>query len=281
MTIQRFFSGVLLAGALSLFASCGNNEQAQTPSEGQQEQTPDIKEEAVTYTSGKDTLKGYVAYDANRKEQLPIVLVVHEWWGLTEYPRTRAKQLAELGYLAFSADIYSGGKLAPTPPEAQAAATPFYQNPQLAKTRLDAALEKAKSYPQADTARTAAIGYCFGGAVVLNAARLGANLDGVVSFHGNLVGTPARKDLLKSAILVCHGGADNFVPDAEVAAFKKSMDSIGADYTFKVYPGATHAFTNPNATEVGQKFNMPVRYDAQADSASWNDMKEFFGKIFH
>ena len=125
----------------------------------------------------------------------------------------------------------------------------------------------------------AAIGYCYGGYIVLNAAKLGAKLNGVVSFHGDLSGVPVNKDSLKAKILICHGEADQFV-NPEVAAFKKSMDSAGVDYTFKSYPNATHAFTNPAATENGKKFNMPIEYNAAADKASWNDMKEFFKGIF-
>jgi dienelactone hydrolase len=116
--------------------------------------------------------------------------------------------------------------------------------------------------------------------MVLNAARLGEPFKGVVSFHGSLIGTPANKDLLKSKILICHGADDPFVPKEEVEKFKKQMDSIKADYTFHAYPGAIHAFTNPNATAAGKKWNIPVAYNAAADSASWKDMQAFFNKIF-
>jgi len=177
-------------------------------------------------------------------------------------------------------DMYGGGKTANDVQQATQMSGPFYTNMQLANSRLEAALAKIKTFPQADTTQLAAIGYCFGGGVLLNYARMGGNLDGVVSFHGSLTGAPANKDLLKAKILVCHGGADPFVPQADVDKFKKSMDSINADYTFKVYEGATHAFTNPNATELGKKFNIPIAYNPAADSASWNDMKAFFSKIF-
>ncbi|HEU4634008.1 MAG TPA: dienelactone hydrolase family protein [Flavisolibacter sp.] len=240
-----------------------------------------IREEAVSYAANGTTLNGFVAYDSTRQEKRPIVLVVPEWWGLTDYPRMRAKQLAQLGYLAMAVDIYGNGKIADNPDEALKSATPFYKDPQEAKARLEAALAKAKTYPQADTSQTAAIGYCFGGSMVLNAAKLGSDFDGVVSFHGGLEGVPANKDLLKAKILVCHGAADNFVPQAQVDAFRKSLDSIHADYTFKAYPNATHAFTNPDADNKAAKFNMPIKYNAAADSASWNDMKDFFGRIFH
>jgi dienelactone hydrolase len=151
----------------------------------------------------------------------------------------------------------------------------------MAKSRFDAALEKLKTYSQVDQNNIAAIGYCFGGSMVLNMAKLGDDLKGVVSFHGVLgVNPPPNKNLLKAKILVCHGGADQFTPQKDIEEFKKQLDSIKADYTFKVYPGATHAFTNPAATDLGKKFNLPIAYNAAADSASWNDMKDFFSKIF-
>jgi dienelactone hydrolase len=177
-------------------------------------------------------------------------------------------------------DMYGDGKMGNNPDEAGKLAMPFYTNAALTKSRFAAALAKIKTYSQADTGKIAAIGYCFGGAIVLNVARMGERLNGVVSFHGGLVGTPADKNLLKAKVLVCHGADDQFVQPAEVAAFKKQMDSIGADYTFKEYAAATHAFSNPAATEMGQQFKIPIAYNAAADSTSWNDMKEFFAKIF-
>lgn len=276
---RKFRTGIaMLAGAM-LAVACNNNKTPGEQPNGETKQAG-IKEEAVAYTADTAHLKGYVTYDANKKGKRPGVIVVHEWWGLGDYVRGRAKQLAEMGYIAMAADMYGEGKTGDNPQKAGELATPFYKDPNLAKTRLDAALSKLKSYEQTDTANIAAIGYCFGGYVVVNAAKLGANLKGVVSFHGGLAGAPANKDLLKAKMLICHGEKDNFVPDNEVNAFKKGMDSIGADYTFKVYPNATHAFTNPQATEIAKKFNMPIKYNAAADSASWNDMKDFFGKIF-
>ena len=239
-----------------------------------------LKEENVTYMADGVTMNGYVAYDANLKGKRPAVLVVHEWWGLNDYAKSRARQLAEMGYIAMAVDMYGNGKTGANPQEAQALAMPFYQNPALAKTRLDAALNKIKEYQQTDVANIAAIGYCFGGSVVLNSAKLGADLKGVVSFHGGLAGLPADKNLLKAKILVCNGASDNFVPEKDIVNFRHQLDSIGADYLFKSYPNATHAFTNPASTETGEKFNMPIRYNAEADRDSWNDMKLFFADIF-
>lgn len=263
--------------------SCNNNNNTDAASSTKDSSAvsgASIKEEPVSYTVNGKTCKGYITYDTANKDKRPAVLVVPEWWGLTDYPRSRAKQLAELGYIAMAVDMYGDGKIAADPQEAQALATPFYKDPSLTKTAIDAALEQIKKYPQTDAANIAAIGYCYGGFVVLNAAKLGADLKGVVSFHGNLSGVPVNKDVLKAKILVCHGEADQFVKPEEVNAFKHSMDSAKVEFTFKSYPNATHAFTNPASTENGKKFNMPIAYNAVADSASWKDMKEFFGRIF-
>lgn len=277
-------STLFLSTAVTLF-SCSDSTTSSTASNTDSSSAPatndtamNIKEETVNYTSDGNAMTGFVAFNENVIGKRPVVLVVPEWWGLNDYPKMRARELAKLGYLAMAVDMYGGGKVADNPKDAQALATPFYQNPQLTKTRLDAALQKAKEYSQADTSKVAAIGYCYGGFVVLNAAKLGANLKGVVSFHGNLSGVPPTKDF-KTKVLVCHGEADQFVSPAEVAAFKKSMDSVSADYTFKTYPNATHAFTNPASTETGKKFNMPIQYNGAADTASWNDMKNFFSRV--
>jgi dienelactone hydrolase len=264
-----------------LISSCGNQPAAEEKkATAADTSAPKIKEEAVSYIGGDSTMNSFISYDQSTDKKRPAVLIIPEWWGLNDYVKGRARQLAALGYIAMAVDLYGYGKTADTPDSAMKLAGPFYKDPHIAKTRFDAALEKIKTYPQTDTKNIAAIGYCFGGAMVLNLARQGEDLKGVVSFHGNLVGVPADKNLLKAKILVCHGAADQFVKPTEVAMFKKQMDSIGANYTLKIYPGATHAFTNPNASAVGEKFKMPIAYNAAADSASWNEMKTFFETIF-
>lgn len=241
---------------------------------------PQLKEETVSYPLDSTTRNNFVVYDENLEGKRPVVYVIHEWWGLNDYTRMRARELAKLGYFAVAIDMYGDGKMGPDPDAAGKLATPFYMKPDMAKPIFEAAMEKIKSFPQADVSKAAAIGYCFGGAQVLNLAKMGEDLKGVVSFHGNLTVVPANKELLKAQVLVCHGAVDPFVPETEVQQFKKQMDSIGAKYIFKEYAGATHAFTNPQATELGEKFKIPVKYDAAADTASWNDMKTFFADIF-
>jgi dienelactone hydrolase len=266
------------------FAACNNQSNS---SSGKTDTTAKentaaagLKEQNVSYTGNGITMNGYAVYDSTKQGKLPAVIVVHEWWGLNDYPKMRARKLAQLGYVAFAIDMFGNGKTVDNPTDAQKISTPFYQDFQMTKARFDAALNKLKQMPQVDTNKIAAIGYCFGGGVVLNVARMGENLKGVVSFHGELIGTPADKNLLKAKILACHGAEDKFVSPASVQQFKKQMDSIGADYTFKQYPNATHAFTNPDATALGQKFNLPIAYNGPADTASWNDMKDFFKRIF-
>ncbi|MDO9255182.1 MAG: dienelactone hydrolase family protein [Bacteroidales bacterium] len=241
---------------------------------------PMLKEEVVTYMADGVALKGFVVYDESKPGKRPAILVVHEWWGLNDYSKNRARQLAGLGYIAMAIDMYGDGITASSPQKAQELAAPFYKNPQLAKIRLVAALNKVKEFKQTDVTNMAAIGYCFGGSIVLNCAKLGTNLKGVVSFHGGLTGVPANRDLLKAKILVCHGGNDKFVSEKDVADFRHSLDSIGADYIFKVYPDATHAFTNPDASKTGKQFNMPIEYNEAADKASWIEMKNFLTDLF-
>jgi len=272
MRIERTNALFALA-AIIIIAGCNNNDKTMSTE-------TKLNEDHITYTLDSVDMSGYIVYDENVKGRRPVVLVVPEWWGFTDYPKMRARELAKLGYLAMAIDLYGNGVSTTSPDTAGKLAGPFYQDPQMAKARIDAAIARIRSHAMADSNKIAAVGYCFGGGMLLNTVRLGDELDGVVSFHGSLLGTPANKDLLRSKILVCHGEADPLVPPADVAQFKKQMDSINADYKFVSYPGALHAFTNPAATELGKKYNMPIAYNAAADTASWNEMKAFLGGVF-
>ena len=272
----------LLGGLIvcMLMAACGNNTSNPTAAAPAGGDSSGIKEETISFPADSANLHAFVVYSDSIKGKRPAVIVIPEWWGLNDYPKMRARMLAKLGYVAMALDIYGDGKVAETPDSAMAYAGPFYAHPEKAKARIDAAIARLRTYDNVDTAEIGAIGYCFGGGVLLNTARLGDDLKGVVSFHGSLLGTPARKDLLRTKILVCHGNSDKFVTPDMVAAIKKQMDSIGANYTFIGYDSATHAFTNPASTVNGQKFHMPIAYNGKADTASWEAMKTFFVGVF-
>lgn len=267
-------------GILALGCNACNDVNTTEESAIENTKAPNIIQQELTYPMDSAMAKGFLIYDESREGAGPGIVVVHEWWGINDYVIRRGHQLAELGYTVLVADMYGSGKTGANPEEATQLSTPFYKDPELAKTRLAAAINKLKSFSQTDTTKIAAIGYCFGGFIVLNGAKQGLDLDGVVSFHGNLSGVAAKQGLLKSKILVCHGAADQFVSEEELSRFKANMNEVGADYTIKIYPDATHAFTNPDATATGEKFGIPIKYNAAADTASWSDMKEFFNRIF-
>jgi dienelactone hydrolase len=267
-----------ITAILAFFLSaCGSNSNTQSNSmTADSAAKQNITEEDVSYAVDSTTASSFVAYDKAKQGPLPVVLVIPEWWGLTDYPKMRARELAKLGYFAMAVDMYGQRKVADGPDEAGKLAGAFYGDSALVRRRLTAALDKVKTYSQADGSRVAMMGYCFGGSMSLMAAKMNLPLRGVISFHGGLKGTAGKTNV---PILVCHGEADKFVSPEEVAAWRKTMDSLGVKYTFKSYPGATHAFTNPNATEKGKKYNMPIEYNPAADTASWNEMKAFLGQV--
>jgi dienelactone hydrolase len=240
----------------------------------------DIITKEVDYQVNGTTMKGFLAYDDAVTGARPGILVVHEWWGMNDYARKRARMLAELGYTAFALDMYGDGKQAHHPDDAGQFSSAIMKNQDLARARFNGALEVLRKEKTVDPRRIAAIGYCFGGAVVLQMARYGADLKGVVSFHGNLAPvSPARPGAVKAKILVLTGAADSFVPPEQVEQFKKEMDAAKADYRVIAYPGAKHSFTNLEADEFGKQFNLPLAYNEEADHASWKEMQEFFRTV--
>jgi dienelactone hydrolase len=237
--------------------------------------------EELDYRSGDTVLKGYLAYDDSIAGKRPGVLVVHEWWGHNDYARHRARLLAELGYTALAVDMYGEGKQADHPDDAGRFAAAVRNNMPEAEARFRAAMMQLKNHPTVDSERIAAIGYCFGGGVVLEMARRGLDLDGVVSFHGTLdTAAPAQPGAVKARLLVLNGGADPFVTDEQIAAFRQEMEQAGVDYRLINYPGAKHAFTNPAADDFAKRFNMPLAYHPEADSLSWGEMRRFLKQIF-
>jgi dienelactone hydrolase len=238
----------------------------------------EIKTATVAYKEGDTELEGFVAYDDSLKGPRPGVLVVHDWSGLQDYAKSRAKQIAELGYVAFAADIYGKGIRPTDPKERSALAGKYKSDLPLLRKRLLAALEQLKAQPGVDAKKLGAIGYCFGGTSALELARAGADVQGVVSFHGGLGTTiPAKPGTLVASVLVCHGADDPYVKPEEVAAFKKEMEQAKAKLTFIAYPGAVHSFTNPTAGNDVSKGNA---YQEKADKESWTAMKKFFADSF-
>lgn len=232
----------------------------------------------VSYTYEDVNFTGYYAKPKKISAKTITVLIVHEWWGLNDYPKERALQLAEEGFIAFCIDMYGDGQLASDPNGAMKLAGPFYENPDMAYNHFMAGYNAATNIEGVNEHRICAIGYCFGGSMVLNAAKMGAPVDAVVSFHGGLAGIPVDKSKLKAAVLVCNGAADKFVPQADIDTLAAQMKAAGADFTFISYPEATHAFTNKNSTVTGQKYNIPIAYNEAADKKSWIDFKKFIKK---
>ncbi|HEC85640.1 MAG: dienelactone hydrolase family protein [Candidatus Parabeggiatoa sp. nov. 2] len=235
----------------------------------------------VDYTADGVTLKGYLAYDNSLQAKRPGVLVVHEWWGHNPYARKRANMLAKLGYTALAVDMYGDGKNTQHPKQAAKFMKKVLKNMAVGKARFMAALDFIKQQHTVERDKVAAIGYCFGGGVVLAMARDGIDLDGVASFHGSLATkTPAQPDKVKAKVLVLHGNADPLTPPKIVKAFKTEMQKAGVDLEFVGYPGVTHSFTNPDADTIGKKYGLPLAYDEAADKDSWAKLQDFFKRIF-
>jgi dienelactone hydrolase len=234
-----------------------------------------IEERDMEYRIDGAPFKGFVALPQG-KGKIPGVVVIHEWWGHNEYARRRARQLAELGYAAFALDMYGSGRTADEPKGAQELMTEAFASGQI-QARFDGALRVLKSEPRVDHERIAAIGYCFGGNVVLTMARAGEPLNAVVSFHGSLP-EPAtlRRNSVRAEVLVLHGGEDAFVSAEAVQQFKNEMAAANANYRFIVYRGAKHGFTDADNSERGARHHIPIGYNREADQQSWDEMKALF-----
>ncbi len=245
---------------------------------GSQPLGAEIRTETVTYEHGGTELEGFLAYDDAFTEPRAGVLVVHEWWGLNDHARNRAKMLAELGYVAFALDMYGGGKSTVNPAQAKHWSGQF-KGSEMMRARARAGLKVLKAHQRVDPQRVAAIGYCFGGTTVLQLAYGGEDIKGVVSFHGSLP-LPGQEDYapgrVKAAILVCHGAEDAFIDGDHVIAFQRAMGQLGADWQLIVYGGAQHSFTNPDADVMGVD---GIRYDLRADQRSWKHMQQFFERM--
>src|SRR5215831_15814990 len=237
-----------------------------------------IREEPVTYTDGETTMKGFVVYDDAISAKRPGIVMVPEWWGITTHIHNEARKFAEQGYTAFIADMYGDGKTADNPKDAGALSGSVMKEPKVMESRFNAAREQLAKQASVDPQRIGAVGYCFGGAVVLNMARAGADLSAVAGFHASLgLNTPApAPGTVKAKILVLNGADDPFVKREQYDALKKDFEAAKVNYRVIVYPGAVHAFTDPEATELGKKFNLPLRYDAKVDQEAKAEAAKFF-----
>lgn len=237
----------------------------------------EIQETVVEYQAGDVLCEGLHVVDTAKTGKLPSVLIIHQWTGLSENEKMRARMLAELGYNVFAADVYGKG-IRPQPPAAGQEAGKYKTNRKLYRERMLAALDVLVKQPQTDAAQVAAIGYCFGGTGVIELARSGALLKGVASFHGGLDSpAPADGKNIKGKVLALHGADDPFVPAKDIAAFEQEMKDAKVDYKLVSYPGAVHSFTQKAA---GNDNSKGAAYNEAADKASWEEMKAFFDRIF-
>jgi dienelactone hydrolase len=245
----------------------------------QKSAAPMIKEEAVTYRDGGTVLKGFIVYDEASKAKRPGIVVVHEWWGITKHTRAEALRFARQGYTVFVADMYGDARTADNPTDASGLMKSVMGNPALVQSRFAAARDQLANHATVDAKKIGASGYCMGGAVVLSAARAGSDLAGVAAFHPSLGGYRTAAATMRAKVLVLNGADDPFNKPDQIAGFKKDMAGAKADLRFIDYPGAVHAFTNPEATEKGQKYKLPLAYNAEVDRQSKAEADRFFGAV--
>jgi len=238
-----------------------------------------IKEEPVTYKAGDTTLKGFVVYDDAKKGRRPGIVVVHEWWGITKHTRQEARRFAAQGYTAFVADMYGDAKSADNPRDASGLMKSLMGSPQAVQARFDAARARLAKHSTVNAKKIGASGYCMGGTVVLNMARAGAPLAGVAAFHPSLGGYKPGQKSMKARVLVLNGADDPFNKPDQIEAFRNDMDAAKAEYRFINYPGAVHAFTNPEATEKGKQYNLPLAYHPEVDRQSKAEADKFFASV--
>jgi len=243
----------------------------------------EVKTQEVTYSSGGATLKGYLAYDDSLQGKRPGILVVHEWWGHNKHARNKAEALAKLGYTALAVDMYGDGKTADHPDKAGEFMNAAFKDWEGSEAKFNAAKKLLQDHKTVDAGKIGAIGFCFGGAVSLRMARGGADLKGVVAFHSALpLEPPVGKGTVTAEVMVINGSDDGFLNPETVASFVKEMVEANAGLTYISLAGVKHSFTNPQADEFREKFNISaLQYDKQADARSWKALRGFFQRVFN
>ncbi|WP_110668919.1 dienelactone hydrolase family protein [Salinicola halophilus] len=230
---------------------------------------PHVQGETFEYSTGGNTYEGYLAYNAADEEPRPGVLLVHEWWGLNDTIKHRAEQLAALGFVALAVDMYGDGKVAQHPDEAKAFSSQVMQDWPAARSRLDAAIAALRQHPAVREDSIAALGYCFGGGVVMNMALAGMPIEAAISFHGSPTQAVSQPQPFDGIVRIYNGEQDSLVDPAALDSMAATLEEDGADVRVVQYPGAMHAFTNPDADRLAAEYDLPLAYDAAADAASW------------
>jgi dienelactone hydrolase len=237
-----------------------------------------LKKEAIEYKFDGITFKGFLVYDGAKEGKRPGVLVVHEWWGLNDYAKGRAEELAKMGYVAFACDMYGDGKVTEHPDEAGKMATTVRKNKDIWRGRGKAALEVLQKHPMVEAEKLAAIGYCFGGSTALQLGYSGSKLKAIATFHAALPDVTAEEaKAIQAKVLVCHGAADAFIKEEAIEKFRDALKAAKVDLDFQSYPGAVHSFTVPDAKKHG---NPGMAYNEDADKKSWAAMTKLFETVF-
>ncbi|PKD44002.1 dienelactone hydrolase family protein [Rhodohalobacter barkolensis] len=271
---------LFLFGSILMLAACGQPESQSQSEKMEMDDSPAVVGEEVSYSAGDLTMNGYIAYDDNLEGERPGILVVHEWWGHDEHARNSAEKLAELGYVALAVDMYGDGRMADHPEDAMQFSGEVMGNFENANERFTAAMETLRNHSMVNGEQIGAIGYCFGGSVILAMAHSGADLDGIVAFHAGLQLPIMPEEEIDTEILILNGADDPMVSEEDIENLTSAYDELGTSYEFVSYDGATHAYTNPAADSLGQEFDLPLAYNADVDEQSWERMKQFFDELF-
>ncbi|WP_104203402.1 dienelactone hydrolase family protein [Billgrantia saliphila] len=268
-TLLCLISGLMAGWAMAQENSLPATPETEPESEFLTAWGPRVESEIFKYSTGGETYQGYLAHNVNDESPRPAVLVVHEWWGLDDYARARADQLAALGFVALAVDMYGGGQVATHPDQAGEFSSQVMQDWPAARARFEAAMTQLREHPAVADTGMAAIGYCFGGSVVMNMALSGMPLEAAISFHSDPTQAASARGEFNGAVQIHNGGADSLVERESLAAMARALEAQGAEVDVITYPQALHGFTNPSADALSEELDLPIGYNAAADASSW------------